>query len=423
MDVTPEQSLRAWVEYLRDMGIYDLYRRDAPATVLPEGLRQRILAASAASLSRTPDHQKSSDSAGAPGNFTPSVAGRRPPTLSAIAVPASPSLDARTASLDARTASLDKRSATRPTPVASDPAKIYFSTEAELPQALPPELAAPMPKPQPLESLSPMPTASLPAAQRAAALLTLQAEIGDCTRCSLAYAGRHTIVFGEGDPNAKLMFIGEGPGADEDENGRPFVGKAGQLLNNMITAMGIAREAVYIANIVKCRPPGNRAPEFVEATTCSQFLLRQIDIIRPKVIVALGATAATYVLGVRQSLASLRGEWFPVRGAKVAVTYHPAFLLRDPRQKGEAWKDLQRVMAELELQPAAPKKSCAVCLKTRLPSSELRLSSKPESFDPPSSKVESPLVPRSWLPMSLPTSANRCPASPLSDRLASSEGL
>ena len=121
----------------------------------------------------------------------------------------------------------------------------------------------------------------------------------------------------------------------------------------MISAMGLAREAVYIANIVKCRPPGNRTPEFVEASTCSQFLLQQIDIVRPQIIVALGSTAATYALGVRQSLASLRGQWFDVRGAKLAVTYHPAFLLRDPRQKAEAWKDLQRVMAELGLKAPA----------------------------------------------------------------------
>jgi uracil-DNA glycosylase family 4 len=121
----------------------------------------------------------------------------------------------------------------------------------------------------------------------------------------------------------------------------------------MIAAMGLKREEVYIANIVKCRPPANRNPEYVEATTCSQFLIKQIDIVRPEVIVALGATAATYLLGVKQSLSSLRGEWHSARGAKVAVTYHPAFLLRDPRQKGEAWKDLQRVMAEMGLKPPA----------------------------------------------------------------------
>lgn len=212
-----------------------------------------------------------------------------------------------------------------------------------------------MPKPVSFDTLAPLPTEIIPAVQRVAALEAVRAEIGDCTRCPLAYAGRHKIVFADGDPNATLMFVGEGPGADEDAQGLPFVGKAGQLLNNMITAMGLRREDVYIANIVKCRPPGNRTPEFAEATTCSQFLLKQIDIVRPKVIVALGATAATYLLGVRQSLASLRGRWHTTRGAKVAVTYHPAFLLRDPRQKGEAWKDLQMVMAELGLKAPAKK--------------------------------------------------------------------
>jgi DNA polymerase len=151
------------------------------------------------------------------------------------------------------------------------------------------------------------------------------------------------------------MFRGEGPGADEDMQGLPFVGKAGQLLNNMITAMGLARADVYIANIVKCRPPGNRVPEPVEANTCSPFLLRQIDVVQPEVIVALGATAAMYLLGVKQSLNSLRGRWHACRGAKLAVTYHPAFLLRDPRQKAEAWKDLQMVMAHLGLTPPAKK--------------------------------------------------------------------
>ena len=187
-------------------------------------------------------------------------------------------------------------------------------------------------------------------AEREAALRLIREDIGDCTRCAL-HKGRNKLVFADGSAEARLMFVGEGPGADEDAQGLPFVGRAGQLLNNMIVAMGLKREEVYIANIVKCRPPGNRAPEFVEATTCSQFLLKQIDIVHPQVIVALGATAATYLLGVKQSLASLRGQWHTARGAKVAVTYHPAFLLRDPRQKGEAWKDLQRVMAEMGLTP------------------------------------------------------------------------
>jgi len=222
-----------------------------------------------------------------------------------------------------------------------------------LANTLPPDLAAPMPKPISLDDLAPPSLQILSPAERPAALEAVRADIGDCTRCPLAYAGRHKIVFADGDPNARLMFVGEGPGADEDASGLPFVGKAGQLLNNMIGAMGLKREEVYIANIVKCRPPGNRTPEPVEANTCTQFLVRQIDIVRPQVIVALGATAATYLLGVKQSLSSLRGRWHSSRGAKVAVTYHPAFLLRDPRQKGEAWKDLQMVMLEMGLKPPA----------------------------------------------------------------------
>lgn len=203
------------------------------------------------------------------------------------------------------------------------------------------------------DDLAPLPQGRVAAAEKAAALAAIQEEIGDCTRCPLAYAGRRKIVFGDGDANARLMFVGEGPGADEDATGVPFVGKAGQLLNNMIAAMGLKREEVYIANIVKCRPPANRAPEPAEANVCTQFLVRQMDVVQPEVVVALGATAATYLLGVKQSLSSLRGRWHRCRGAKLAVTYHPAFLLRDPRQKGEAWKDLQMVMAEMGLKAPA----------------------------------------------------------------------
>jgi uracil-DNA glycosylase family 4 len=206
-----------------------------------------------------------------------------------------------------------------------------------------------IPKLVSFNDLAPLPEKRVAVSQKAEALATIRKDIGDCTRCPLAYAGRRTIVFGDGDANARLMFVGEGPGADEDASGVPFVGKAGQLLNNMIQAMGLKRDEVYIANIVKCRPPSNRVPEPAEAETCDQFLLQQVDVVQPKVIVALGATAAMYLLGVKQSLSSLRGRWHECRGAKLAVTYHPAFLLRDPRQKGEAWKDLQMVMTELGL--------------------------------------------------------------------------
>lgn len=185
-----------------------------------------------------------------------------------------------------------------------------------------------------------------------AALKAIREDIGDCTRCRL-HKGRKNIVFGVGNIDPDIMFVGEGPGADEDEQGEPFVGRAGQLLNNMISAMGLKRQQVYIANVVKCRPPGNRTPEKDECDTCGPFLLRQIEVIRPKVIVALGAVAAKYLLAINDSMANLRGRWYEMKGAKLAVTYHPAYLLRDPRQKKETWKDLQVVMKYLGLKPAA----------------------------------------------------------------------
>jgi DNA polymerase len=267
-----EQQLRAYVEYLRDLGVHDFYRQGEP--VLAEALE------------------------------TP------PPVATAVV---EEELEAA--------------------PVSNRPAF----------------LEPPIAKLVSFDDLVPLPEIRVAPAHKADALVAIHEEIGDCTRCPLAYAGRRTIVFGEGDPNARLMFVGEGPGADEDASGRPFVGKAGQLLNNMIQAMGLKREQVYIANVVKCRPPANRTPEPVEANTCDQFLLQQIDVVQPQVIVALGATAAMYLLGVKQSLVALRGRWHSCRGAKLAVTYHPAYLLRDPRMKAEAWKDLQRVMAEMGL--------------------------------------------------------------------------
>ena len=179
-----------------------------------------------------------------------------------------------------------------------------------------------------------------------AALSAIREDIGDCTRCRLSKA-RKNIVFGVGNIDADIMFIGEGPGADEDEQGEPFVGRAGQLLNNMITAMGIKREDVYIANVVKCRPPGNRTPERDECDTCGPFLMQQIETVKPKIVVALGAVAAKYLLGINDSMTNLRGRIYDFKDTKLAVTYHPAYLLRDPRQKAEAWKDLQMVMKYL----------------------------------------------------------------------------
>ncbi|HWZ01490.1 MAG TPA: uracil-DNA glycosylase [Edaphobacter sp.] len=274
-----EQQLGAYVEYLRDIGVHDFYRRGEPvfAEIQPPG------------------------------------------------------------------------------PVPAEAAAVVEQFEAAPVPSRPAFLEPPIAALVSFDDLAPLPESRVAPANKAEALAAIKEDIGDCTRCPLAYAGRRTIVFGDGDANARLMFVGEGPGADEDTSGIPFVGKAGQLLNNMIQAMGLKREQVYIANIVKCRPPANRVPEPVEANTCDQFLLQQIDVVQPQVVVALGATAAMYLLGVKQSLSALRGRWHRCRGAKLAVTYHPAFLLRDPRMKSEAWKDLQMVMAEMGLK--APAKS------------------------------------------------------------------
>ncbi len=309
MSVDPEH-IRAYVEYFRDLGVHDFYRRGEPLAALAEEIvvagevpgSLGVRGGSGARALSGADGGGAGDSS-ADGGFAAGALASSPDTLGVSG--------------------------------AGGVAEASWETGIG--------------KLTSFDDLAPLPEVRVGVADRAAALAAIQAEIGDCTRCPLAYAGRRRIVYGDGDGAARLMFVGEGPGADEDASGVPFVGKAGQLLNNMIGAMGLKREQVYIANIVKCRPPANRVPEAVEANTCTQFLLRQMDAVQPQVVVALGSTAATYLLGAKQSLSSLRGRWHTVRGAKLLVTYHPAFLLRDPRQKGEAWKDLQMAMAELGL--------------------------------------------------------------------------
>ncbi|HEV3374250.1 MAG TPA: uracil-DNA glycosylase [Candidatus Acidoferrum sp.] len=187
-------------------------------------------------------------------------------------------------------------------------------------------------------------------------LLKIRTDLGDCTRCKL-HKGRNKIVFGDGNPKAELVFVGEGPGADEDAQGLPFVGRAGKLLTQMIEAMGLQRKDVYICNVVKCRPPENRAPEKDEVTTCSPFLLRQIDAIAPKVIVCLGSVAAQTLLETNRGISQFRGQWLEFRGRKLLATYHPAYLLRNPSAKGEVWKDLQKVMSALGLEVKKGKSS------------------------------------------------------------------
>jgi uracil-DNA glycosylase family 4 len=178
----------------------------------------------------------------------------------------------------------------------------------------------------------------------------IREDLGECTRCRL-HKQRNKIVFGVGNPRAELVFVGEGPGHDEDVQGLPFVGRAGKLLTQMIEAMGLTREQVYICNVVKCRPPENRKPEDDEVATCSPYLYRQLDVIAPKAIVCLGGTAAQALLKTKESISRFRGTWFDYRGTKLLATYHPAYLLRNPAAKGEVWKDLQKVMAHLGLQP------------------------------------------------------------------------
>jgi DNA polymerase len=188
-----------------------------------------------------------------------------------------------------------------------------------------------------------------PSGDAATLLTVLREEIGpQCTRCKLHTLGRRQVVFGVGNPKAQLMFVGEGPGADEDIQGEPFVGKAGQLLTKIIEAIGLSREQVYIANVIKCRPPGNRNPEPDEVEQCEPFLFRQIDAIKPKVIVALGKFAAQSLLRTTDPITRMRGRTFNYRGATLIPTFHPAYLLRNPSSKREVWEDMKKVRGILQ---------------------------------------------------------------------------
>jgi uracil-DNA glycosylase family 4 len=175
----------------------------------------------------------------------------------------------------------------------------------------------------------------------------VRTDLGDCRRCKL-WPTRANIVFGSGSPHASLVFVGEGPGADEDMQGLPFVGRAGQLLTKMIESINLKREEVYICNVVKCRPPNNRFPEKDEIAACSPFLVRQLEVIKPKIICCLGAAAAQTLLNTKAPIGALRGRFRDYRGAQLMVTYHPAYLLRNPSAKREVWEDLKKIRASLE---------------------------------------------------------------------------
>jgi uracil-DNA glycosylase family 4 len=210
-----------------------------------------------------------------------------------------------------------------------------------------PEPVMPPPAP-PVDSTVPAAVEEMggDAAARLAELTALAASAEGCTRCRLS-EGRHKVVFGSGNPDADLLLIGEGPGAEEDRQGLPFVGAAGELLTRIIQAIEMSRDEVYIANIVKCRPPGNRDPQPDEAAACRGYLERQIALVRPKVIVALGKVAAQNLLGIESPIGQMRGRWYRVHGIPTMVTYHPAALLRNPALKRPTWEDLQQVRDRL----------------------------------------------------------------------------
>jgi len=236
-------------------------------------------------------------------------------------------------------------------PAAERPGRASSTAAAPRPSA---PVAAPVTRSPAEPAIEPAPPAAAtelfylyPGLERAADLSELREFIGDCQRCKLA-PRRTNLVFGVGDPHAELMFVGEAPGADEDARGEPFVGRAGQLLTDIIErGMAMTRAQVYICNVIKCRPPDNRNPEPDEVAACEPFLFRQIDLVRPKVIVGLGTFAVQALLKVKTPISKLRGTWQSVRGVRMMPTFHPAYLLRNPADKRLVWADIQQVMAVL----------------------------------------------------------------------------
>ena len=232
----------------------------------------------------------------------------------------------------------------RPAPDPGPPAAVRPKSPAPRPRAAAP--GKPSTEQAVLENGVPFDES--PPADRAARLAEIRADLGECTRCKL-HQGRKNVVFGVGNPGARLMFVGEGPGADEDEQGEPFVGRAGKKLTEMIEAIGLSREEVYIANIVKCRPPGNRDPEKDEIETCTPFLSNQIEAIRPRVIVTLGSPATKHLLATKVGITRLRGHWHSFCGIPVMPTFHPAYLLRSytPANRRMVWEDLKAARARV----------------------------------------------------------------------------
>lgn len=230
--------------------------------------------------------------------------------------------------------------------VSKRPARKATAANSEPSPAKSPLVAMPKAVPAVAMSAALMPAAEVPVADGKRRLVELATEIRTCQKCPL-HATRTQTVFARGNPESELCFVGEGPGADEDEQGYPFVGKAGQLLDRMIVAMGYGRDDVYVCNIVKCRPPGNRKPEPAEMAACTPYLREQLELVAPKVIVALGATAAFGLIAMTGGITQTRGQWKLYRGIPVMPTFHPAYLLRTPSAKREVWTDLQAVLKQL----------------------------------------------------------------------------
>jgi uracil-DNA glycosylase family 4 len=284
MDDKLREELTAWLEFYRDLGIEDFYRREPGPVDLPASLAAA---------------QTSQPAAAPRPRQVPTLA--ESPRVAATSLPTKPS---------------------EPKPAA--------------PPASAPTVIRP-----------PVPSLSLfeaPPAPRSGpeTLAQIQDDLGDCHRCKLA-GGRKTIVFGEGSPHAELVFIGEGPGADEDEQGRPFVGRAGKLLDRMIQAIGMKRDEVYICNVVKCRPPGNRTPEKDEVEACSPFLFRQLEALQPRLICCLGAPAVRTVLGIKEGITKIRGQFFNFGSSKALATVHPAYILRNPREERILREDFEKI--------------------------------------------------------------------------------
>jgi len=287
MDDEIRQELKDWFEFYRELGIEDFYRRAPGENVgIPHRTESPVAEPRAAE---------------------PQIAARPAPPAPSMAPPP-PSLTAQKAQLESVRA-----------PVIT--ARPVVQTQ----------------KMSLFESASPA-----PAQRENETLEQIREDLGDCQRCKLAPT-RKTIVFGQGNPHAEVMFVGEGPGADEDEQGLPFVGRAGQLLNRMIQFVGMKREDVYIANIVKCRPPMNRVPEKDEIESCSPFLLRQIEAIKPRLICCLGAPAVRTLLGIKEGITKIRGQFYDFAGTKALATVHPAFVLRNPREEKILREDFEKI--------------------------------------------------------------------------------